>query len=83
MAMQAGLTKEMFVQYDRLHVYLVFVPPDKRRRDADNLLASCKAALDGLSDAVGVDDSMFSIRFEIDKVRTVKGGRVEIHLEAA
>lgn len=38
---------------------LTFVQPDKRRRDRDNLLASAKAALDGLAAALKVDDSRF------------------------
>jgi crossover junction endodeoxyribonuclease RusA len=46
---------------DALTVRLVFVPPDKRARDLDNLLASCKAGLDGLADVLGVDDSRWSL----------------------
>jgi crossover junction endodeoxyribonuclease RusA len=38
---------------------LTFVQPDKRRRDRDNLLASAKAALDGVAAALMVDDSRF------------------------
>jgi crossover junction endodeoxyribonuclease RusA len=38
---------------------LTFVQPDRRRRDRDNLLASAKAALDGLAAALKVDDSRF------------------------
>jgi len=44
-----------------LTIRLVFVPPDKRSRDLDNLLASVKAGLDGLADVLGVDDSKWSI----------------------
>jgi crossover junction endodeoxyribonuclease RusA len=40
-------------------VTITFVQPDKRRRDRDNLLASTKSALDGLAEAIGVDDSQF------------------------
>lgn len=42
-----------------LPLVLTFVAPDKRRRDLDNLLASMKADLDGLSQALGVDDQVF------------------------
>jgi crossover junction endodeoxyribonuclease RusA len=38
---------------------IVFVQPDKRRRDRDNLLAAMKPALDGIADALGIDDSRF------------------------
>ena len=40
-------------------VSIIFVQPDKRRRDRDNLLAACKPALDGLAEALGIDDSNF------------------------
>lgn len=47
--------------FDRefLPLSLVFYMPDRRRRDADNLLAACKPALDGIAAALGVDDSRF------------------------
>lgn len=54
-----------------------------RRRDADNALASLKAAFDGLRDAgVIADDSGLThlpVVFAVDKVRP----RVEIKVEAA
>ena len=46
---------------ERLHVDLQFVPPDRRHRDMDNMLASMKSGLDGLSDVLGVDDSKWTI----------------------
>ncbi len=36
-----------------------FVPPSRRRYDRDNLIASIKAAFDGLADAMHVDDHRF------------------------
>ena len=38
---------------------LIFCPPDKRRRDLDGALSSCKHALDAMAQALGVDDSRF------------------------
>ena len=38
---------------------ITFVMPDKRQRDLDNCLAASKAGLDGLADALGVNDKMF------------------------
>jgi crossover junction endodeoxyribonuclease RusA len=38
---------------------IVFSPPDKRKRDADNLIASFKAGFDALSIVTGIDDSKF------------------------
>jgi len=44
---------------DEIHLKLTYVMPDKRMRDADNCLAASKAALDGLSDALMVNDKLF------------------------
>ena len=39
---------------------VIFVQPDKRRRDIDNLMASQKNANDGIADALGIDDQRFN-----------------------
>ena len=57
-------------------VGLVFHPPDKRRRDLDNCLASFKAGLDGIADALGVNDSHFRISMQMGP--PVKLGEVEV-----
>ena len=44
-----------------LHLSLTFCPPDRRKRDLDNMLAAVKYGLDGLSQAIGVDDSEWSL----------------------
>jgi len=38
---------------------LLFLTPDGRKRDADNMLAASKALLDGMAAALGIDDSRF------------------------
>jgi crossover junction endodeoxyribonuclease RusA len=38
---------------------ITFVQPDKRARDRDNLLAALKPSLDGIADALEVNDSQF------------------------
>lgn len=43
----------------RLAVWIDYYAPDRRHRDIDNLLASSKAMLDGVADAMGVDDRHF------------------------
>ena len=57
---------------------IMFSPPDKRKRDADNLIASFKAGFDALSIATGIDDS----KFEWTYVRgePVKGGAVIVEV---
>lgn len=72
----AGLSK---LDLAALKATIVFHPPDSRRRDLDSLLSSMKAAIDGISDVVGVDDS--SWQFAIRKEAPVKHGAVRITLE--
>ena len=60
---------------------LRFCPPDKRRRDIDNMLASCKGLIDAVAQASGIDDSTF--RFGVERGQPVAGGRVEITIERA
>lgn len=43
----------------KYRVEMEFNPPDKRRRDVSNLHAACKAMLDGIAEAMGIDDSRF------------------------
>jgi len=63
----------------RLHLWIDFYPPDKRRRDDDGLLAAFKASRDGIADALGIDDNRFRSRpFLRDEVR--KGGAVEVRI---
>lgn len=63
----------------RLHLWWDFYPPNRRKRDDDGLLASMKAARDGIADALGIDDSRFvSHPFLKDEVR--KGGQVVVRI---
>jgi len=61
-----------------LKVSLAFHLPNKRAMDLDNLLARCKAGLDGLADVLGVDDSKWQIA--ISKADTI-GGFVRVTVE--
>lgn len=38
---------------------LTFIQPDRRARDRDNLLAAMKPSLDGVADALGINDAQF------------------------
>lgn len=77
LALEAGLGK---LDADRLDVKLTFYPPSRRRYDADNLLASHKAALDGISMATGIDDSKFQITFGMAGA-IEKHGLVKVELD--
>lgn len=60
-------------------VSMMFYPPDRRRRDLDNCIASMKPALDGIAQAMGVDDSTFRLQAEMaDEVRP--GGQVVVRV---
>jgi len=63
--------------YEHAHITITFMAKDRRRRDVDNLLAACKATVDGLV-AVGLladDDAMhvsYTLRYERgDKDNTI------------
>lgn len=58
-----------------------FVPPDRRRRDDDNLLTMFKAGRDGLADALGIDDNVFATQIRMSK-ETIKGGAVRVRIQA-
>ncbi|MNC70101.1 hypothetical protein D3C75_1208780 [compost metagenome] len=60
---------------------LEFVPPDRRRRDDDNLVAMFKAGRDGLADALGIDDNVFATQIRVSK-ETIKGGAVHVCIQA-
>ena len=47
---------------------LLFLTPDGRKRDVDNMLAASKALIDGMAQALGVDDRRFRPVF-VDWVR--------------
>lgn len=64
---------------DALVVTATFSAPDKRRRDQDGLMSSIKAYADGISDAIGVDDSKW--QWNIRCAPPVKGGNVRLQIE--
>ena len=66
-----------------IHVWIDYFPPDRRHRDQDNMIASCKALFDGLADALRVNDKRFRlhpyVKDEIAgmvKVRITRGPEV-------
>ena len=59
-----------------IHLRITFHPPDRRRRDLDNMLSSIKSQLDGISDVIGVDDSKWDLTLR--RGDPVKGGCVVV-----
>lgn len=62
-----------------IHVWIDGYPKDRRARDADGLLSAMKPSLDGIADALGVNDRRFVPHPRIwDEVR--KGGEVRVRI---
>lgn len=54
----------------KIELTIEFYPPSRRRYDLDNCLASIKSGLDGLADALQVNDNRFLLTVRmVDEVR--------------
>ncbi len=69
------------IEAEAVTATITFCPPDNRRRDQDNMLASIKAGIDAIAEAIGVDDSRWSLALR--RGDPVKGGIVCVEIEAA
>lgn len=63
---------------EQIEMTITFYPPDKRRRDDDNIIGSFKAGRDGVAIALNVDDSRFRPTYKFGQV--VKGGKVTVEI---
>ncbi|MHC2481579.1 endonuclease [Rhizobium leguminosarum] len=75
--LEAGVGK---IPADSLSVRYSFFPPSRRAYDLDNLVASMKAAADGIALAVGVDDSKWNIAIS-PRGPVEQNGMVKVELE--
>jgi crossover junction endodeoxyribonuclease RusA len=81
-AAAVGMTAGRRLPPGRLLLDLTFHPPDRRSRDRDNMLASFKAGIDGMAQALGIDDSRFvEMAFRVGD--PVAGGAVVARIGAA
>jgi crossover junction endodeoxyribonuclease RusA len=63
---------------ESMRVFLTFYKPSNRRMDLDNCLASMKSGLDGVADALGIDDKHFKLTVTMaDEL----GGYVKLELK--
>ena len=62
-----------------VHIEYVFIPPNRRRFDDDNLAARMKPTRDGLADYLQCDDHCFVQSHRVAKVPT-PGGEVLVKL---
>ena len=80
-----SVTKEQLKKYksvyekipEKLVLEMLFIPPDKRSYDRDNLVARMKAGIDGLSDALRINDKRFNTVISTMDTTTL-GGYVRI-----
>ena len=68
------------IDAEKVHAKYTFFPPDRRTRDRDNLISSCKAMQDGIALAIGVDDGKWITTYEIAGA-VEKNGMVKVELE--
>ena len=74
-ALEAGLS----LPAAQLEMRWKFYPPDRRQRDDDNLLTSCKPFRDGIFLALKLDDHLVR-RTVIEWGPVCKGGKVEVEI---
>lgn len=71
-----ALAKQSGANGDQIE--FTYYPPDNRRRDAQNMPHMLKAAIDGMADAMGRDDSNFRCIFPSKFSEVVPGGRIVV-----
>ena len=64
---------------EKLVLEMTFIPPDRRNYDRDNLVARMKAGIDGLSDALRINDKRFNTVISTMDTTTL-GGYVRIRI---
>lgn len=82
LAMALTWERKLAVLETDLQIKITFCPPDKRRRDLDNLYATFKAYQDGIFEALALDDSLID-RIILQRGELVKNGCVVVELEEA
>jgi crossover junction endodeoxyribonuclease RusA len=60
-------------------MYITFTPPDRRWRDSDNMLASIKSGLDGMCEALEINDKCFE-HIHIHRLKEI-GGFITVQLK--
>lgn len=58
-----------------------YSPPDKRRRDVQNMPERLKAYIDGIADAMGCDDNKFRPVYPSEFSEPIRGGCVLVHIK--
>ena len=80
-ALAAGLQKNTL--QPPIYLRFEFHPPDNRKRDLHNMPETQKAAIDGIQDALGIDDSRFVVRWPDAFSAPCKLGKVVVHISGS
>jgi crossover junction endodeoxyribonuclease RusA len=72
---------ELLAPAGEIMLAVEFFPPDRRRRDLDGMFSNIKAGIDGIADAMEVDDYRFA--FTIHRRSHSKNGAVFITVQEA
>lgn len=76
----SGYGLATFADYKgKLHLWIDYYAKTRNYPDADNCLSASKAYLDGIADALGVNDRRF-VHHPYVKDETFKGGKVVIRI---
>ena len=63
-----------------LDLHVIFYPGSNRKRDLDNLIAAIKPGIDGMADALQINDNRFHVlHAQLGEAQQI--ARVEIRLE--
>lgn len=65
-----------------LEMWVLIEPPNLKKRDLDNILASLKPSIDGIADGVGFNDAQIE-SVHLHRMPPIKGGRITIEIEPA
>lgn len=77
-AKDQGLGK---IDAGRLRVNIILTPPDKRRRDDDNMIGAFKYGRDAIAELIGVDDANWETSYAF--LPPKKPGKIEITIKEA
>jgi crossover junction endodeoxyribonuclease RusA len=78
-AMSCGLRKGV---YQSARIRWDFIPPNRVKRDVSNIIGALKAHIDGIADALGVDDATFRHVWPEVLSEPQPGGAIIAHVDA-
>ena len=74
------LCREVNFKHGSHKFAITFAPPMNRKRDVDNVIASCKTLVDALALASKLDDSKFQIKWPLEFAPVCTGGAIIVEV---